>query len=273
MGLAFWILLGTDVTGQRLPTTSRYIYPSAIFLLLIILELTRGIRATPRVVGATIGVVLISLVPNLVNLRDRAYQIRSFALIERADLAALELLRREVPPTALPGLTRTRALAVSPGILYGQGFRFASGHGQELPASRYFQSAAENGSTVSVPRDLLTAREAQRQAIDKVLLKGNDLTLSNAPGSALGGASRCLPPRAPGPRLPPDRPLQVPEAGLVIQPNRSRAQVAVLARRFSSTFEKLDVPAGSGPLLLKPGRNQLFRPWLVEIKGATACPT
>ncbi len=262
MGLAFWALLGTDRTGQHLPTTSRYIYTSAIFLLLIVLELTRGIRATPRVVWLTIAALIVSLIPNLINLRERAHQIRGFAALERADLGALELLRREVPATSLPDLVRTRVLTLSPGLVVGQGFRSP----ERLAAATYFAAVRENGSRVATPNDLLTATEAQQRAIDKVLLKGGDLTLSHAPGLA----SDRRPPDCPS-SIDPQEPLRVPLSGLVILPQRSRSEVTVLARRFSTRFQQLEVPARSGPLVLRPGSAELVRPWFVVVKGATAC--
>ena len=49
--------------------------------------------------------------------------------------------------------------------------------------------------------------------------------------------------------------------------------MTVAARRFASGYQGLDVPAGSGPMALKPGASQEARPWSVQITGATVCET
>ena len=95
--LIYWGLLGMAASAERTPDTSRYLYPSAVFLLLVLLELVRGIRPRPWVVVAGVAAVIVSLVPNLVNLNTQARNIRAAAADERAQLGAYELLRDEVP--------------------------------------------------------------------------------------------------------------------------------------------------------------------------------
>jgi hypothetical protein len=63
----------------------------------------------------------------------------------------------------------------------------------------------------------------------------------------------------------------VPPSGLEIRPERSRSNVKVAASRFANEFQPLKVPAGSGPLLLRPETSQAVRPWSVQISGATVC--
>ncbi len=117
LALTFWALIGTVSSFLRPPTTSRYIFPSAVFLLLIILELTRGLPANRRVAWITIAAVVVSLIPNIINLNQQARQIRAFAATERASLGAYGLLHTEVPDS-VPNLVRTRVLSVE-----GQHFR------------------------------------------------------------------------------------------------------------------------------------------------------
>jgi hypothetical protein len=47
--------------------------------------------------------------------------------------------------------------------------------------------------------------------------------------------------------------------------------VTVAARRFATGFQELDLPDGSGPMVLKSGASQEVRPWSVEVDGATVC--
>jgi type II secretory pathway pseudopilin PulG len=250
LALTFWILLGMVTSTQRAPTESRYIYPSAVFLLLILLEFTRSIRLTPLVVLIGVGALLVSLVPNMINLHEQARQIRAAAAVERVELGALELLRDEVPAASIPYLSRKgNVLAVG-----GAGFRI-------LPVT-YFPAFDRYGSPAASPAEIAATGEIRRQAADKVLLNAGDLALSSLSAGASGGGHGC---RSTG------QPIGVPAAGLEIRPHGSRANVTVAARRFASGYQGLDIPAGSGPMALKPGASQEGRPWSVQITGASVC--
>jgi len=257
LALTFWALLGMVASAQRPPTISRYLYTSAVFLLLILLELAGSIRATPRVIWLTVGALLVSLVPNVINLNDQARQIRDFATVERADLGAVELLRDEVPVASIPDLVRQRTIGVG-----GQGFR--------VPATTYFAAIDRYGSPAASPEEIASGAEAQKHAVDQVLLQGHDLTLSQPPAGRSGAGRNCRPATGAAETSGPS--LRVPASGLEIRPQRSRSGVTVLARRFGTSFQRLKVPAGLGPLILRPGRSQQVRPWLVRVGGASVCP-
>jgi hypothetical protein len=169
----------------------------------------------------------------------------------------VELLRDEVPPDSIPDLVRgARIIRVG-----GPGFRF--------PAITYFNGVLRYGSPATSPPALATAAEPQRRAVDEVLLKGHDLTLSNAPGR-VAAARDCRP--ASGQSANGARTLVVPDAGLVIfRPHGSRSGLDLEARRFATAFQRLDVPHGSGALVLRPGSSQEVRSWQVRISGGTVC--
>jgi hypothetical protein len=256
LALAFWALLGMVASPERPPTASRYIYPSAVFLLLIALALVPRFRPTLWVIGGTVAVLLVSLVPNVINLHEQARRIRASAADERVDLGALELLRSEVPAGSVPSLTlKAGVLGVG-----GQGFPIA--------AATYFAAVDRYGSPAASPEGIAAAGESRRQAADRLLLKAGDLTLSSMPGGS-GGGHDCR--RAFGPSISFGLPFGVPAAGLDIRPHGSRSDLTVLAHRFATRFQKVSVPAGSGPLLLKPGTSQVARPWTARIIGATVC--
>ena len=252
LALTFWTLLGMVASSARTPTESRYIYPSAVFLLLILLEFVRVIRPTPRLVLFGVGALLVSLVPNAINLHEQARRIRTAAASERVEIGALELLRNEVPAASIPYLSRKGDVLV----VGGNGFR--------ISPPTYFAAFDRYGSPGASPAALATRGETQRQAADKVLLKGDDLTLSPLSANGSAAVQNC---RSPGQ----DEALSVPPAGLEIKPQGSRSDVTVAARRFATDFQKLSVPSGSGPLLLKPGRSQAVQPWLVQVSGARVC--
>jgi hypothetical protein len=252
LALTFWFLLGMVTSTQRTPTESRYIYPSAVFLLLILLEFTRSLRPTPGVALIGVGAVLVALAPNVINLHVQADSIRASAVDERVALGAVELLRKEVPPASIPYLSRKgNVLRVG-----GGGFRIG-------PVT-YFPAFDRYGSPAASPAQIAAAAEGRRQAADKVLLDAGDLTLTSLPASSAGGHN-C---RSSG-----GQPLSVPAAGLEIRPQKSRSEVTVAARRFAAEYQRISLPTGSGPMILRPGASQEFRPWSVEVSGATVCAT
>jgi hypothetical protein len=263
--LTFWVLLGT---AAREPQVARYLYMSAVFLLLILLELVRDIRPTPRLALFGLGAVVISLVPNVITLHTEARELRKFARSERAELGALELLRKEVPAASLPFLTRhDRVIDVG-----GQGFLIArhdrlldaGTQGFHITPTTYFAAVDRYGSPAASPQEIASGSEAQRLATDEVLLKADDLTLSSAPADRSAPGRGC---RSKGL----SEPFSVPPSGLEIRPRRSRSDVTVAARRFATDFQRLEVPGGSGPLVLRPGRSQEVRSWQVRVNGATVC--
>ena len=183
----------------------------------------------------TIAAVVVSLIPNIINLNQQARQIRAFAATERASLGAYGLLHTEVPDS-VPNLVRTRVLSVE-----GQHFRVGGHPGVQVAPARYFEMVHRYSSPGATPRLIASGTEAQRQTVDQILLRGKDLTLSNLPpGSA--SAHGCRPARRPDRRngssfRPP---------AWSCRPRGSRSNVSVAARRFATGFQELTVPPDLG---------------------------
>jgi hypothetical protein len=254
--ITFWVLLGMVTSSERTPIESRYIYPSAVFLLLILLEATRDVRPRLPIALVAVGALLVSLVPNAVNLHEQARRIRSAAAEERVALGTVLLLRDEVPAESIPYLARRHDVL----HIGGNGFRI-------LPVT-YFDAFDRYGSPGASPQQIAASSEPRRLEADRVLLEAGDLTLEEqASGSAR--VAGCGPALERASRS--GQGLQVPDPGLVIRPTGSRADVGVEARRFADEFQRLDVPQGTGPLVLEPGRSQQARPWMVRIAGADVC--
>ena len=256
LALTFWVLVAMVTGGARGPRVSRYLYPSAVFLLLIGLELLRGVRLRPGLIWLGAGALLVSLVPNLANLNDEARQIRDFAGIERSQLGALELLRDEVPATSIP------PLRIEAGLL---GVDSAG----PIAAATYFAAVDRYGSPGYSPAAIAAADESRRRAFDRVLVQGDDLALSALPPGRETRGRGCQ--KAFGPSVGFGRPFDVPPSGLEIRPGGSSSAVTVLARRFATGYQPLAVPPGPTPLLLRPATSNHATPWLVLIRGATVC--
>ena len=107
MALTFWLLTGLQRAHVGSPDASRYLYVGALFVVLLGVELARGVslgRAPAVVMACAAGLVVVS---NLGDLRTGARYLRSQAPVARADLGALELARAQVPAgyvaTSFPG--------------------------------------------------------------------------------------------------------------------------------------------------------------------------
>ena len=255
--LAFWILLGMVTSSDRTPTESRYIYPSAVFLLLILLESTRHVRATLPIVLVGTGALLVSLVPNVINLHEQARRIRTAAADERVALGTVLLLRDEVPADSIPYLARRGDIL----HIGGAGFRVA-------PVT-YFDAFDRYGSPAAGPQQIAASSEPRRREADRALWQAGDLTLEGSPAHGSDRVQDCSP--APKRSSKAAKWFDVPDSGLEIRPTGSRLNVSVDARRFAAELQRLAVPQGSGPLVLKPGRSQQVRQWVVRIRGAGVC--
>jgi hypothetical protein len=260
LALSFWVLVAIVVAGgpipfvggERSPSEGRYLYPSAVFLLLILLELMRGIRPRPWLICVGVGVLLVSVVPNALNLHHQAVQIRHLAGIERSRLGALELLRDEAPAASIPTLTFQAGV-----INVGPAF---------TPATRYFAAVDRYGSPADSAAEIGAAEEGPRRAFDQVLLEGDDLALQELPPSR---GRRCRPASESGGDM--GRPVRVPASGLEIRPRGSSLELSVLVRRFATGFQRLSVPFGRGPWLLRARPSRRGPPWRALVHGGAVC--
>ena len=193
--------------------------------------------------------------PNLVNLNYQARQIRNFAGLERTRLGALELLRQEVPAASVPALQlqgQKGVIAVDP-------------HGT-IPAASYFAAVDRYGSPADSPAEIAGEDESLRSTADGVLLEGRDLAISPVPARQATSGHRCRALRPASSGKP-----SVPSSGVEMQRQSPRIQVTVRARRFATEFQRLTVPSGARPLLLRPGRSHGARPWIALVRGAAVC--
>lgn len=100
LGLAFWGIAGLNAEESRLPTSSRYQYPSAVFLLLIGAELLRGLRI-PRAAAAVAAAVTVWAIAGGVSLAEREHRERwvPYADALRSRLTAVEIAGQRGDPT------------------------------------------------------------------------------------------------------------------------------------------------------------------------------
>lgn len=142
LALSFWILIGLNRTaGDRFALSSRYQYPSAVFILILAAELLRGVRI-PRLGTAALVVIVAAAVVGGISTMDRHFpQWKSMSDQIRLNLSELEAGRPCVPP----------------------GFKVSFPPSTSSTAGAYFATAERFGSpaddeTALQPRRLCQAR-------------------------------------------------------------------------------------------------------------------
>ncbi len=239
MALAFWVLAGLNRSDERFPTSSRYQYPSAIFLLLVIGESLRGIRIPKSALAlASAGVVLAAISGMSLIEREHEERWRPAADAIRSSLAAVELAE----PSADPAFPVT--FAPNPTV----------------PAARYLD-AARDGSPAYSEAELAERPEPERA--------GADLTMAQALGLSLVSPHtadvRCqrLTATPSG-----DTGITLLRGGFTIG-NQSAAPVEVMLKRFAED----DFPVSLGPLdrsaraALEIPPDSAKRPWQLGLEG------
>jgi hypothetical protein len=165
IALSFWALAALNETPDRFPTSSRYQYPSAVFLLLIAAELLRGVRIG-RVALIAAGAVTAGSIWGGMSLLHREYNERWVPSSDslRASLSALEIADGSVEPAF-----RVDFISVKP-----------------TPPT-YFSAIEDYGSPAYTENELLARPEVDRQYADETLAAALGLGLEPAPARRASG--------------------------------------------------------------------------------------
>jgi hypothetical protein len=242
IGLTFWALAAFNTFFGRAPGNGRYIYPSAVFVLLIAVELCRGVRLGRRGLAAAAAVMVVGVAANIVFLRDGYwYYFRPANEQQRGALSALEIAGPQNPMFVLNAKT-------SPVTFF------------DINTGQYLSAVKAFGSPAYTPEELVSAPQASQLETDKVL--GAMLGLRLEPGGAGGGPCRTV------------RATTTGDTGLELGPGRvglrasEEARAKVELGRFS---DQLPLVAGS----LAPGSrasltipaDESDRPWRLGLVG------
>jgi len=267
---AFWILAGLNEKPGRDPTSSRYQYVGAIFVLLLAAELLRGLRVRK---GALVvaGIVAVAALISNVYLLAKAYEsYKSTSDLERADLGAVEIAR----DTVEPGFTLEEEIADTAYV--------------HVDAASYFSAADEFGSPAYTPAELLVSPEPARFAADKVLFNALRIVLTPvATPAVMTGKARAASPNAEGLVVVPPGVcvavpdgstaplLSLPPTGVVIE-SGAQPVTDIKMKRFATYEFSVDFEAGVAPgrpvaIKIPPDRSTV--PWKMQLEGgpATVC--
>lgn len=234
------------------PFTSRYVYGSAIFILLLGVELARGIRLERPWLAAVGLFVALAVWGNYGLFRDG---IRAFERFDRElspRLAALEI--------AGP---RTR-----PDFSVGQGW---------VIAFFYFRAVEDFGSPADNPRELLRSSESARLAADETLVRALGLKAESGRAArttgppprviAAGGTVRrrdsCVLYRGGDPGID----LIAPATGILVR-SEPPGTAAIRVRRFANQYRKTPVATVSRAAAVRLPKGGSGVPWKVRASGA-----
>jgi len=236
IALSFWVLAALNVTAERLPTSSRYQYPAAVFLLLVAGELLRGVR---------IG---------------RSATLVAAAVITLTSWGGLSLMYREHEQRWVPSSDSLRASLAGVEIADGSvapEFRVDFISVQTTPAT-YFSAVKDHGSPAFSEAELLDRPEIDRQYADGTTAAALGLALTPAAGAQNSG---CETLDAGGTVLL--------TAGTATFTNLGRSDAEILLGRFSA-----GLPVGLGPLppgepgaALEIPADRSTRPWRLGFGG------
>jgi hypothetical protein len=246
---ANWILAALNAFAGREPTTSRYQYAGAIFILMILASLLNGAR--PRrgwLIAGGVATVL-AIGPNVVVLHESSKTYKREATITRADTAAIEISKKTVDP--LFELTPENA---------------GTGALINIFAGEYLEAVEEFGSPAYSMAELEAAPPEARRQADIVLTHALPLGVEVEEGGYAknGGSENCV--QVGGGA---GEEVEV-HAGLTrieIPFEDEGAQLAI--RRFATEEFPVNLPAAAGGSImrLRIPRDASSKPWFLHAVG------
>jgi hypothetical protein len=262
--LLFWSLTGLARANLNEPAASRYVYPGALFLLLIAIEAGAGARLSRRGVAVLVPLLLGALVANVGQMRDGAGFLRDQATAVKGGLAAMRL--------APPGLSPT--------------FQPEPETAPQIRADRYLAAVRALGSPAPPLRDLPKLFQASRVHADATLARvfsfqlvpgakpaGTAPKVEFAEQAGLTARGSCVAITAQGPGAVAE--LVVPPGGLLVAPDDGSAKVTL--RRFADGFGTAPLGAvslGAPALAVRIPRDASPVPWRAKLAlegGVRAC--
>jgi hypothetical protein len=242
-----WFLIASNLMPGRAPFSSRYLYIGAVFVLMILANLLRGLRPSRPALVLAGALTLIALGPNLVLLRQGRDALEYQAILTRADTAAIEIARRTVDRD----FQLTTEVAGTPTLI-------------NVIAGDYLEAIKEHGSPAYTPAELAAAPETGRRQADIILAKALPLSTVTWLGAFGPPTENCV-------VLPPGEKREV-----TIGTGTTRIEVAPGPRaEFSlARFAREEYPAttegasGDSATVLRIPRDTSTVPWRLQVEAA-----
>jgi len=250
---ANWFLTAFNAFPGREPTSGRYQYAGAIFVLMILANLLKDVRPSKHVLWAAAVVTALAVGPNLVVLKTGAGELKEQAVLTRSEGAAIEIAQRTVDPNfeLTPDVAGTASLV-------------------NIYAGKYLQAVDEYGSPAYSLAELVAAPEKGRRQADVVLAKAlplSTVTHTDAydPGS---GGENCVEVEAGG-AAPPEVPISPGLTRIELAPG-PRAEFSL--RRFAVGEYPVTTEGapGNSVTVLRVPRDAATQPWYLHVDARQA---
>jgi hypothetical protein len=239
MVIAFWVLTALARIQVHEAASPRYVYPSAVFLLLLAVGLApRGVPSR-RATAAVLVLAALCLPLNLAELGHGHDKLKSVTNVVSAELGAMQLARDRVSPEYSPDLDGF------PGVLVAGPFFAAT--------DRYASSP------VDTPAEIAAAPEQARRRADATSIAALRVRLGPAPAARHHGGA-CIAASGAGTEV---------AAPAAVSIESSSAPARVGLRRFAGRYRWLPrtVPPDSRRLLRIPEDAEGTRPWRVKVSA------
>jgi hypothetical protein len=254
-----WAIIALGRADGGDPFASRYVYASALFVLMAVLEIARGDYVQRVFRGWSLAVpalaVAVAMLFGAKSLTQDGDYWRSVSQYIHGRTAAIELTRRTISPNLL--------LQPLPDMAH-------------MTAGWYLNAVNKYGGSPTGRPDIAGLSEQGRSAADQVLATGAPVQLVQPPADSG--------PVGPPPQLDSDstkpvtrgsclvvRPetpvsVTVPPSGILILPRRG-ASVSLRLRRFASAYEQAPHYTVSSPTLLGIAVDHSSAPWHAHVSS------
>ncbi|HEY0392200.1 MAG TPA: hypothetical protein VGC63_10845 [Solirubrobacterales bacterium] len=208
--LVFWVELGIVLIPGRTAAEPRYLYAGALTLLLVIVEMLRGVRTTRLTVAVAVALTGAAVAGNLARFQEGRQVLDAIQKEARADMAVIELAGLDGDQAFTPNLSAPHLV---PAAL-------------DLNSGPWLEVVDRYGSSADSIPQLLSQSEAVREKADAIAVKILDLHLAPAPKT---GARQCR--RIGGTGAPTE--IALPRGGAMLVPARDST---VTLRRWANDF-------------------------------------
>jgi hypothetical protein len=263
-GVALWAVTAVARSTISQPEASRYIYLGAIVIVLVGVELLRGVDISARAMALGAVVVLACALSGLTVLHAGAAGLRGNSQTVVAELGALELDPDHVPPTYQPDAQRAPQIQAGPYLhtVRAIGSSPADSPGRIVASDSASRAAADTvlvqiGAATLVPLGS-AAPSSLAPAPGVLALQGNVtqnrscLQLAPVAGESLTGA------------------FTLPEGGVAVHV-RAPGAASLAVRRFGETFNPLGGPVTSrSPARVATAADAAEVPWQLQITSSSA---
>lgn len=242
-----WFLTAFNQIPGRDPSSSRYQYASAVFIVLLLANLLAKERFGRRAILVGAAVTVLAIGPNIVVLKDGSDVFEAQSALTRADTGALEIARRTVDPE----FQLDPEVAGTPSLV-------------DVTAGKYLEAVDEYGSPAYTPAELETAPVAGRTQADVVLGQALPLSTRTRPGvyDARGGEN-CV-------AVEGGRPEEI-----RVDPGQTRIEVApgppagFSLRRFATDDYPVHTAGapGNSTTTLRVPRDEAPQPWYLHVEA------